>query len=95
MTDMQYPPTTLPAAIGRLEGTRAALRLAFREIEERDARIAALEAELRSTRAIAAHATMLQWRATSLEAAIAEALRLHRTGGDAYKALTTALSSSE
>jgi hypothetical protein len=96
MPDMQYPPTTLPAAISRLEGAHDALRLAFQEINDRDARIAALETELRSTRAIAAHATMLQWRATSLEAAIAEALRLHRAGcGDAYKALTTALSSSE
>jgi hypothetical protein len=89
---MQYPPTTLPAAIGRLEGAHNALRLAIEEISDRDARIEALEAELRSTRAIAAHAAMLQWRCTALEAAIREALRLYRAGcGDAYKALTTAL----
>jgi hypothetical protein len=72
------------------------LRRSAIELSDRDARIEALEAELRSTRAIAAHATMLQWRATALEAAITEALRLHAAGcGDAYKALTAALSAPQ
>jgi hypothetical protein len=76
----------------QLEGTRAALRLAFQEIEERDIRIANLEAELQTTRAIAAHATMLQWRCTALEAAIHETLRLHAAGcGDAVSNLAKVL----
>jgi hypothetical protein len=70
MPEMQYPPTTLPAALGRLHGAHEALCLAIAEISERDARIAALEA------------------------AIAEALRLHRAGcGDAVTALREVLRS--
>jgi hypothetical protein len=42
------------ALAAQLEGTRAALRLAFREIEERDIRIEALEAAIRD--ALALHA---------------------------------------
>jgi hypothetical protein len=43
-------------------------------------------------RAIAAHATMLQWRCTALEDAIRETLRLHAAGcGDAVSNLTKTL----
>jgi len=42
------------ALAAQLEGTRAALRLVFREIEERDIRIEALESAIRD--ALALHA---------------------------------------
>lgn len=70
MTDNPQP-ITMAAALAQLQGCGDALRVVIAEIEERDARIA------------------------ELEAAITEALRLHRAGcGDAYQALTTALGQS-
>jgi cytochrome P450 len=80
------------ALADQLEGTRAALRSVFGELADRDIQIAALEAELRDARAIAAHATMLQWRCTALETAIHETLRLHAAGcGDAVSNLAETL----